>query len=129
MKNECLFTPEQKQVVIDNCLYFGEYFAQNGLKKHFAPYMRTKFKTDSAKNMKTKSSQLGILFAYYLIKKDFQYFIDNKNTRFDFYFSNTSTNGWCGFAYKISQHLKELKSDDEILTFVNNLHKQILNKF
>ena len=128
MKNEFLFTPEQKQVVIKNAYEFGKFFAKMNFLTSWAKHHQTEF-TNRLKNrsIKNQSSQLGILFAYYISIKNFDYFIKNKTFDYNRYFTIQTSTGWAGFAYYIFQSLQELKTDIEIQYFFEELHNTIFD--
>ena len=128
MKKECLFTPKQKQVVVDKSYEFGKFFANKDFIDNWEKPSQTEFE-NRLKNrpVKSQSKQLGILFAYNIIKKDFDYFIKNRKFDFDKYFSSKTQKGWSGFAYYIFQTLKELQSDEEVQYFFEELYNTILD--
>lgn len=128
MKKQCLFTAEQKQVVIENDYEFGKFFASKGFLTSWAKHHQTEF-TNRLKNrsIKNQSSQLGVLFAYYISIKDFHYFIKNKTFDYNKYFTSSASTGWAGFAYYIFQSLQELKTDIEIQYFFEELYNTIFD--
>ena len=129
MKNECLFTPEQKQVVIKNAFDFGKFFARKSFLISYAKHHETEFK-NRLKNRPTKnqSSQLGILFAYYIATKNWHYFVKNKHFDYSRYFSSKKTStGWSGFACYIFQSLKELQTDKKIEYFFEELYSKVFD--
>jgi len=130
MKKECLFTPEQKQILIQKqiAFAFGKFFASMGFLTSWAKHHQTEFE-NRLKNrpIKHKSNQLGILFAYYIATKNFNYFAKNRQFDYDLYFCSVTSKGWSGFAYYIFQSLKMLNSDDEVFVFFEELYNRIFD--
>ena len=129
MKKECLFTAEQKQVVIENYYEFGKYFDRKNLIKDWSQTSQTEF-CNRLKNrpVKNQSKQLGILFAYHIITKNYDYFINNKTFDFQRYFTMSAAKGWSGFVYFIFQELKKLQTAEEVTVFFDNLYDELFNK-
>lgn len=128
MKKECLFTAEQKQVVIDKAYEFGKFFAKKGFIDNWAKSTQTDFES-RLKNrpVKHQSKQLGILFAYNIITNNFDYFVKNRTFDFERYFASEVQKGWGGFAHYITKTLEELQSDEEVQCFFEELYNFIFD--
>jgi len=126
MKNECLFTPEQKQVVIQEYSKFGDFFARQGLLTSWTTYAAYQQTRNFTKKPITKPAhQLGVLFAYYIITKNINYFKQNRQHNYKQYFTNKASNSWAGFAYYIVQNLENASSDEEVEMFFESLYKKL----
>ena len=128
MKKECLFAPEQKQVVIANAYDIGKFFVSKGLLTSWAKHHQTEF-INRLKNrsIQRQSSQLGILFAYHISIKDFDYFVKNKTFDYNRYFTSVATTGWTGFAYYMFQIMQKSESDLECQKAFEELYNTIFN--
>lgn len=125
---KCLFTPEQKEVVIDNAYEFGKFFAKKQFIKAWTPSFRNEFKKNLNKVVKNQSRQLGILFAYHISIKNFDYFIQNRSFDFERYFTSLPTTGWAGFTYWLFNEFQKLETNKEIIEFFEKLHEEIFFK-
>jgi len=129
MKNECLFTPEQKQVVIGSISEFGKFFADKNWKKAWTHSISYEFRRNFIKNaVNQPSAQLGVLFAYYIAVQNYDYFKKNRQCNYQKYFTNTPATSWSAFAYYIWQSLQKLQSDDEVQVFFDELCYKIISK-
>lgn len=126
MKKECLFTQGQKQVVLDNAMEFGQFFTNKNLRKQsYTNADINNFENCLKRKIVCQSSQLGILFGYYIATKNFNYFIEKRTFDFRKYIKQNPTTGWSGFANYIFQSLQELKSDAEVQYFFEELYHTI----
>lgn len=130
MKKECLFTPEQKQVVVEYASEFQRFFASRGYLKSSTPSSVYMFRRGFAGTpVQRPAAQLGVLFAYYIITKNYDYFKKNRQHNYQKYLTNIPHSSWCGFAYYIWQSLQDLQSDEEVQIFFEELHEQIILKY
>jgi hypothetical protein len=126
MKKKCLFTAEQKEVVVENYWYFGKYFADNGFIDAWSRAFQSDFRYRLEKfPVKHQSKQLGILIGYYIYTKDYDYFISNKEFDYGIYITKTSFKGWAGFANKVIGIFQQCSSDEEIKSCIDTLHIEI----
>ena len=89
MQKQDLFTPEQKKVVVGKHYEFGLYFSTKNWLTNWGKYQnRASFKVRLENPIIINASaQLGILFAYHIATKNYEYFIQNRKNHFDQYFS------------------------------------------
>jgi hypothetical protein len=126
MKKEYLFTERQKQIVINNSYEFGKFFSNNNLRnKSYTPSDVSNFKNCLKRNIICQSSQLGILFAYHIATKNFDYFIEKQTFDFRKYIKNDPTTGWSGFANYIFQSLQKCNTDKEVKFVFEELYYKI----
>ena len=129
MKKECLFTPEQKQIVIENVSEFCKFFADKKWKKAWTHSIAYEFRRNfEEKPVQRSSAQLGVLFAYYIITQNYDYFKKNRQHSYQKYFTNAPVESWSAFAHYIWQSIKELQSDDEVQVFCEELCYKIISK-
>lgn len=132
MKKQCLFTPEQKQILLEyNCdiaCKFGRFFWKNGFLEHWTQSDIVAFKSKLKNNpILSNGKQLGILFAYHISTKNIDYFIKNRTYDFQKYFSIKTSKGWNGFAYYIYEQLQKMQNEQEIREFFENLYNKIFD--